>query len=161
MAKSDESKPELGKILVSHGWLTQAALDDALKRQRKTRQFLGKMLLAEKRISEEQLAVALSEQTGVPFKQINDLNIDWNIILRFSAALVLDRGCFPVKIEGRSIVFAITNVLDAWTISMLENESKGYQQKLVLVTETDMKELLARYREYVNMNIQKRLQAGS
>jgi len=157
----EKSAPKLGEILVKNGWSALSAVNAALAQQKRTREFLGEILLRDKKVSEQHLAMALSEQSGIPFVRLNEFSIEWPLTLRFSVALVLERRCFPLRVNAEEITFAITNVLDAWMLSQIENECRGYRVRLVLVTPTDMNELMTRYREYVNISIRKKLESGS
>jgi type IV pilus assembly protein PilB len=152
---------KLGEILVKKGWVTSVAVDIALATQKRTREFLGEILLKDKKVSEEHLAMALSEQSGLPFVRLDQYSIDWPLTLRFSVALVMEKKCFPLEVKGDEITFAITNVLDAWLLSQIESECRTYRVRLVLVTPKDMNELMTRYREYVNIKIRKRLESGN
>jgi len=152
---------KLGEILVKKGWATSGVVDAALAKQKRTREFLGEILLKDKKVSEEHLAMALSEQSGLPFARLTQFSIDWSLALRFSVALVLEKKCFPLRVIEDEITFAITNVLDAWMLSQIENECREYRVRLVLVTPKDMNELMTRYREYVNIKIQKQLESGN
>jgi type IV pilus assembly protein PilB len=149
---------KLGEILVKKGWVTSGVVDEALAKQKRTREFLGEILLRDKKVSEEQLAMALSEQSGLPFIRLADFSIDWPLTLRFSASLILEKKCFPLRADAGEITFAITNALDAWTLSEIENECRGYRLRLALVTPKDMNELMTRYREYVNIKMRKQLE---
>ena len=142
---------KLGEILLTKGWIKKAALQAALEKQKTERGFLGSILLADKKITETQLATVLSEQFKIPFEPIRNFYVDWKLVMKFSASLILDRHCFPLQKDGRKITFAITNMLDGWVRTQIEEEAKNFEIKLVFVTYSDMRELLDRYREYVNI----------
>jgi len=148
---------KLGEILLRKKWINKAALQAALEKQKTERGFLGSILLADKKINEEQLAMALSEQSGIPFLKIKNFYVDWKLVMKFSASLLLDRHCFPLKKDGQMITFAITNALDERALELIEEESKRFEIKRVLVTYSDMRELLDRYREYVSIQTKRLL----
>lgn len=150
-----EQELKLGEILVKKGWLDADTLAGALKKQTVTREFLGKILLQENKISEERLAMALSEQSKIPFIRAKDFDVEWPFVMRFSSGLISSGKCFPLKAHAEEVVFAIINMLDALTLSRIEAETKGYQLKLALITPTDMEDLLERYRQYVKIQIRK------
>ncbi|MFA7002314.1 MAG: hypothetical protein WC352_09245, partial [Candidatus Omnitrophota bacterium] len=114
-------------------------------------------LLADRKITDEQLAMALAEQSGLAFVRLANFYVDWPLVFRFSSSLILEKKCFPLRVSGNEITFALTNTLDAWTVSQIEQESRGYRVRLTLVTQKDMNELMARYREYVNIKVRKQL----
>ena len=148
---------KLGDILLKKGWIDAPGLQRALDIQKTKRQFLGTILVSERRITEEQLAQVLSEQSGIPFVTIQNFYIDWKLVMKFSASLILDYQCFPLKKEGSTIVFGITNILDGWARAQIEQETKGTPIQLALMTYSDMKQLLERFREYVNIKTRRLL----
>jgi hypothetical protein len=81
--------------------------------------------------------------------------INWSIAGQFSTSLVLDLQCFPLKKDDWSITFAITNPLDVRGVGQAEQEARGYQIKLVLTSEADMKDVIGRYRDFLKGNIMK------
>lgn len=146
---------------MAKGWIDEATLQGALKKQAVARDFLGNILLQEKVLTEEQLAQVLSEQHKIPFVRLANLYVDWNLVMKFSASLILDRKCFPFRSDSREITFAVTNILDSAVLTQIEKEVRGYRAKLVLVTHRDMQDLLERYRKYINLKIRKQLDSGS
>ena len=148
---------KLGEILVKKGWIDHETLAHALREQVLTRDFLGHILLKGRKISEEQLAMALSEQSGIPFIRLTNFYVDWNLVMEFSAALILDRKCFPLRATQMEVTFAIANILDERALAQMESERKGYRVKSVLVTQSDMNDLLERYRQYVNIKMRRQL----
>lgn len=139
----------LGDILVEKGFISREELKDALDVQKKTKEFLGLILLKNNYIKEEELLRALSEQFDIPFVSLRYRYIDWNFVRRFSSSLILDYRCFPVQGAGSSITVAITNPLDAWALEKAEEATRGFELKLVLVSESDMEEAISRYKEYI------------
>lgn len=55
-------RERLGEILIRHGHIDHAQLDEALATQQGTERLLGQILLAKKYCSFEQLVAALEEQ---------------------------------------------------------------------------------------------------
>ena len=144
---------KLGEILIKKGWLDHRQLEQILAKQKSTREFLGKILLREKAVTEDQLVAALSEQFRIPCACVKNFYVDWNLVMKFPASLILDHKCFPLRRDGMTLVIGITNPLDVWALSAV----KDYSAALVLVTESEMRELLDRYRQYVNISIRRSL----
>ena len=159
MAQDKEVK--LGNILIQKGWITSEQLEKALVIQKQKGNFLGAVLLEEGMVSEERLARALSEQFNVPFVSLKNNYIDWPLVMRFTPSLILDRKCFPVERTPYEMTFALTTMLDGWALNQIEEESKGHRVKLVLVTHSDMQELINRYRQHVSIQIRRKLDAQS
>ena len=147
----------LGEILIQKGWITDDILKGALRQRAASGRFLGVVLVENKRISETQLVTALSEQLGIPILKVQDVQIDWEKVMKFPASLVLEHRCFPVIRDSECVTFAITNPLDAWALKEAEHASMGHSVNYQLVTQSEMKKLLNQYHKYVGLRIRKLL----
>lgn len=144
----DKKQKRLGEILMEKGLISRRQLQDALEEQLRTKEFLGSILLKRGAVEERGLSEALSEQFNIPFVDLGHRYIDWQFVKGFSPSLILDYRCFPFKQDGSSITVAITNPLDAWVLKKAEEATKGFDLKVALVSEGDMKDLIKRYKEY-------------
>ena len=144
---------KLGEILISRGLITEENLKTALDEQKKTNEFLGKILLRTNQIKEKELLGALSEQFGIPVVSLKYQYIDWQFVKQFAVALIFDYKCFPISSDERSVTMAIANPLDAWALSKAEEELRGLNLKLVLASELDINEAIEGYRKYLRANI--------
>lgn len=152
---ADKKQKRLGEILIEKGLLTQPQLEAALERQKRTKEFLGAILLKENLIKERYLLEALSEQCGVPVISLKNRYIDWKFVKQFTPELILGYKCFPVGKDDWAVTVAVTNPLDVWPIKKAEEEARGLKLKLVLVSEEDMREAIERYREFMRGDISK------
>lgn len=139
----------LGGILVKNGALTEEHLNDALDEQKRTKAFLGEILLKRHYIKENDLVIALSEKFDIPVVSIKDKYIDWSFVGAFSPTLILEHKCLPLEKKGLSITIAITNPLDVWALKKAEEESGILKVKFVLVSSEEMESAIERYRQYV------------
>ncbi len=124
----------LGEFLVQKGILTQDQLVAALEAQRSSGEFLGALLVRRGWVTEEQVLAALSEQFGIPRVHLAEQQADWSVAQQFSATLLVEHGCFPLRQNAGSVTVAISNPLDVWTVSALEKEARGRRVELVLAT---------------------------
>ncbi len=143
------SEKHLGKILVDKGLVTPEHLEDALNEQKRTKEFLGAILLKRKYVEEKDLLTALSEKFDIPLVSIKDKYIDWDFVGKFSPSLVIDHKCFPFEKRDIFVTIAITNPMDAWALKKAEDEAGGLQVKFVLVSSKEMEQAIERYRRYV------------
>jgi type IV pilus assembly protein PilB len=143
----------LGEFLMEKGLITEKQLIEALKEQQRTNEFLGSILIKRKQIKERDLVKMLSEQYNIPMITLKNRYIDWDLVKRFSSALILDHKCFPVRKDEWSITFAITNPLDVWVLKKIEEEAMGRGIKLVLTTNDDIATVMRRYQAYRKANI--------
>ncbi|MDD5466086.1 MAG: hypothetical protein PHP73_07110 [Candidatus Omnitrophica bacterium] len=146
---------KLGQILIEKGLITLKQLEEALDEQSRTKEFLGKILLDKNQIKELDLLKTLSEQFNIPIVNLRHSYTDWALIKSFGSSSILDYKCFPLKKDKWSVTFAITNPLDAWALKKIEEEARGLEVKLALVSQGDMLEVIKGYRQYLNENIAK------
>ena len=145
----------LGEILIEKNLITPEQLKEALEEQKLTKEFLGEILIKKGRIKEKDLLQVLSEQFNIPFVSLKSRYIDWEFVKLFSASLIRDYRCFPVKKDEWSVTFAITNPLDSRVLQKAEEEAKGLKVKWVLVCQDDINDVIRRYQEYMRGNISK------
>ena len=156
-----ESPVRLGELLIRKGLIDSQQLEEALQKQRSNREFLGTILVEKGYITEEQLLSVLSEQFRMlRFNLTKDYYIDWNLVMKFSTGLIQENKCFPLRQDRRSIIFGITNPLNALGMSKATEEARGEKVEFVLVLESEMQEALERYRYHVNVRIRNMLDEG-
>ncbi|MDD4938741.1 MAG: hypothetical protein PHE18_07150 [Candidatus Omnitrophica bacterium] len=149
----ERAQKQLGQILIERKLISPQRLEEAVSEQKRTKEFLGAVLLRLGFIKEKELMAALSEQFNIPVTGLKNKYIDWSFVKTFSPSLILDHKCFPVEKDNTSITVAITDPLDAWALKKAEEESRGMKLKLVLVSADDMQDAIQRYKEYVHRNI--------
>lgn len=118
------SNKQIGEILIEKGLLTPQQLDDVLREQKLTKEFIGAILLRRRFVSEADFLGALSTQFGYPYITLQKENVDLAVAMQFSATYVLDHKCVPIGQSEYAVTVAIVNPLDAWSISGLEKEAK-------------------------------------
>lgn len=148
------SQKKLGEILINKGLITGEQLTKALVEQLKTNEFFGKILIRKNQLKESDLLEALAEQLNIPHVSLKYKYIDWQLVKQFSLALILDYRWFPIAKNDVSVTVAMTNPLDVWALKKAEEEAGGLKLKLVLASETDMKEVVQRYKKYLLGHIQ-------
>lgn len=151
------NQKRLGEIIVEKGLITDEQLRLALEEQRKTKEFLGRTLCKLKLIKDADLLAALSERFSIPTLSLKNRYIDWKFVKGFSPTLVVDHRCFPVERKGFALTFAITNPLDAWAQEKAKEEALGLKASFVLVLESEMDEIIKRYRDFLRADITKRI----
>jgi hypothetical protein len=147
----------IGEILIAKGFITEAQLHDALMEQKISEKFVGMILKEKGVITEIDLMNALAEQFDIPPIDMRSQYIDMELARKFSSALIVDHKCFPLKAEENSMTFAIVNPLDAVALSKMEEEASPLSVNHVMVTESDMNEVIEQYRKYVSQSIQRLL----
>lgn len=147
----------IGEILVAKGFVTEAQLHDALMEQKISEKFVGMILKEKGTITDHDLMEALAEQFDIPLVDMRSQYIDMELARKFSSALIVDHKCFPLKQEEGSVTFAIINPLDSIALSKMDEEAGPQTVEHVLVTETEMNEVIDQYRKFVSQSIQRLL----
>jgi type IV pilus assembly protein PilB len=148
----------LGELLILKNLLKKDQLALALEEQKSTREFLGAVLVRKGFIREEDLLKVLSEQFHLPYESLKRTSVDWKVAARFTASLVIDHKCLPFRQDELGLTVAIVNPLDVQAVSMVEEQMKGVRVRLVLVSQADMHDVLAMYRENNAARIKKLLE---
>lgn len=138
----------IGELLVKKGILRKVQLDIALEEQKKTGEFLGIVLSRLGFLKEEDLLKALSEQFNMPYVSLKTEYVDWQVVMKFSPSLVVDRRVFPFRKEKFDIIGAISNPLDVDAISQFELEAKPNNIKMVLTPTADLNQAITAYRDH-------------
>ncbi len=128
----------VGELLVEKGMITPQQLDSALEAQRTTHEFLGAVLVSQGSVSEEDLLRALADQFGMPFTRLEAEAVDWEAAARLARPFLLERRCFPLRMDAGGVTAAISNPLDAETISEMEKEAGFHKVRWVLMPTADI-----------------------
>ena len=155
---TDKGQKRLGEMLIEKGLITPEQLTEALEEQKRTKNFLGTILLKRKQVKETDLLQTLSEQLNVPFVDLDHKYIDWEFLKKFSSSLILEHKFLPLHKQDFSITIATANPLDPWALQKAEEETRGFKIKLVLVSETAMEDAIQRYKQHIKGNISKLLE---
>jgi type IV pilus assembly protein PilB len=114
------TRPALADVLIEHGMVSKANVDQTLRRLGGIPAELGATLLGEGALSEEQLARALAIQYGLPFDQLNDFRVDPSFYDRMSVKLMQRHPFVPIaELQGR-LRIAIPDPQDLFGIDELE-----------------------------------------
>ena len=145
----------LGEILVKNGVISPEQLNEALEEQRKTKEFLGHIVVKKYGVRERRLLEALSEQFGMGLVDLESRYIDWNLVNRVSAAVIFDYKGIPIAHDGTTMTIAISNPLDVEALKMIEEESRLLARgvRFVLASGDGIEDVIARYRRYLRGRI--------
>ena len=146
---------KLGELLVEKRLITPEQLDEALSEQTRTKEFLGKILADKNQIKESDLLGILAQQFNIPVVNLKHSYTDWALIKSFGSTSILDYRCFPLKQDDWAVTFAITDPLDVRVLRKIDQEARGLKVKLVLVSNTEMQEVIKGYQQYLNRSIAK------
>jgi hypothetical protein len=104
--------PRLGQLLVGKGYITEEQLAVALTESRVTQDLLGVVLLREGLIFEDELARTLSEQLAVPYISIMRVGVDESVARMLPAEVGAAAAAIPVREKGESVQVAFADPTD-------------------------------------------------
>ena len=103
----------IGEILVERGLVTQANLDLALERQKKTRNvFIGEMLIELGFLAEIDIVTALVLQCNLPYITISKHQIDPEVIRLIPAEMARSNRLVPLDRIGNVLSVVMANPID-------------------------------------------------
>jgi type IV pilus assembly protein PilB len=152
------SQKKLGELFMDKGLLTPEQLNAAIEEQKRTKEFLGTILVRKNQVKERDLLAMLAEQFDIQLVSLKNRYIDWKLVKDFSASLILNHRCFPLNRDRFSVTVAIANPLDAWALKRAEEEAKGLKLKLVLVSGSDMDGVILRYKQYMRSDLSRKFE---
>ena len=158
--RSPQPAKRLGQLLVERRLVTPAQLDQALARQRATKEFVGRILVQLGFLTPDALTTTLSEQFGIPWERLTVDRVDWTIIKQFPRAILADGRCFPIRADAESVTVAIVDPLEVWALGAIEKAANFRTVKVVLVTEQDLHAVVASYQRQALQSIEARLRDG-
>jgi adsorption protein B len=123
LGEQGRARHPLGRILVEQGAIDEEQLNTALVHRSRGLK-LGSWLVHEGFISSQQLAAAVSEQSGVPWEVVDTRSIDKRLIEQLPAELALHYAVLPIREEGRTLVLASEGDLDPVSIAALGRKLK-------------------------------------
>jgi len=142
----DKDQSKIGEILVRQGLLSSGKLELALEIQKTSGEFFGSVVIKKGWVTESQFLSALSKQYDIPYLEIQLDDVDWDVATQHVSALMAG-GCFPFRQDQGSVSVAISNPLDAWTMSLIESKSRGRVISLFLTTQSKIDQLVFEFRK--------------
>jgi adsorption protein B len=132
-------RPALGEILVRSRYISAAELDAGIATLPPGR-LLGQHLVDTGRISESLLYEALGLQHGLPFGDIDPLDVSANVARSLPSQLIRERSIMPVRISPGSLHVATTAVPDE-TLADAVAEFTELPVQFHLITEANFRRL--------------------
>jgi type IV pilus assembly protein PilB len=136
---------KLGAMLVASGLVSQAQLDQALKRQRSDGGRLGEVLVAEGLLTEQDIVTAVAGQMRIGVVDLAHTPPQTNAMGMLPRDFIIRHRVMPMSInDGGSLVIAMTNPLDVITMDEVGMRTKK-RIVPVICTETAFDEAVSVY----------------
>lgn len=123
LGEESRARRPLGRILVAQGVITEEQLVTALV-QRARGLKLGSALVHDGLITALQLAAAVAEQSGIPWEETDTLSLDRNVIEQLPGDLAVHYAVLPLREQGRTLVLASEAELDPVAAAALTRKLK-------------------------------------
>ncbi|MCX7831281.1 MAG: type II/IV secretion system protein [Actinobacteria bacterium] len=114
------TKKSLAQILLESGLITQEQLKEAEELRQKMGLPLSSALVYLGFVAQKDLAKKIAEQIGLPFIDFESFSPDQSAISSVSEEIARKYSVFPVKIEGNSLILAMTNPKDIIAIEEIK-----------------------------------------
>ncbi len=116
-------RQRLGDLLLERRFVTISELEEALARQKKTGQLLGKILLDMGVVSPDDLLQALGQQFRMETAEIDPYKTPLEVLKVFPRKLAVKYSVYPIEFgEDGKLVIGTETLLERNTLSELENE---------------------------------------
>jgi type IV pilus assembly protein PilB len=106
------ARRQLGRILLSHGVISEAQVTEGLEYQKRQGCRLGEALIALNLCGELEVARALAEQNDIPFVDLEQTPPAAAAIRLVPREVAVQYGIIPVVVEGNRLLVAATNPYD-------------------------------------------------
>ena len=127
-----KTKKLLGKLLVENGMISEEQLEAALKEQKKTKEFLGTTIIKLGFASEENILTTLSKQLEIEYAKLKDLKIDPELINEVPAKFAYHYKFIPIKLENNILTIAFPKDYSLHKESLESKENRLILEKIFL-----------------------------
>jgi len=134
----------LGERLLKKGLLTEEQLELALREQTSTGALLGNVLHSLGFVSQEAIIETLAQEAGVECIKIKEYDVSDTAIKLVPEALARKHKIIPLSVDNGTIKVAMANIFDVAVIDELQGLTKYYVD-VAAATEDDIREALNRY----------------
>ena len=114
------ARPSLAEVLVSQGILTKPIVEDVLRRVKGVSAVLGKTLLDEGHLTEDQLAHALAAQYELPYDPLTDFRVDPQHFSTISVKLMQRFPFVPISEDVGVLTIAVAEPQNLLGLDELE-----------------------------------------
>jgi type IV pilus assembly protein PilB len=134
----------LGQILLQQSVITQAELNKALDRHKRTRQALGQVLVDMGLVTADVILEALSSQAGLASTRVNVYTVDPRAVSALPEKIARQHFVFPLIKVGNTLMIAVAGSKDIEALDDLRFAA-GCRIQPVLALEEEISAALDRY----------------
>ncbi|GMV98978.1 MAG: hypothetical protein AMXMBFR84_01180 [Candidatus Hydrogenedentota bacterium] len=126
------NRGRLGEVLVDEGVISQAQLDDALRRQKETGGFIGKVLVDAGFIDQRTLIAFLVKQCKIPHISLLDYEINSKLFELVPKELCSKHHLLPIDKLGKILTLAMVDPLDVDALEQVRSTCPDLKIKPIL-----------------------------
>jgi len=134
----------LGEILLATKKITQEQLDKALLEQKNTGKKLGKTLIEMGLLQEEEVFKFLALHLHIPLIDLSNIEVDQNVIKLVPEKIIRKYQVLPIFMKSNVLILAVVDPLDVDAIDDVSFITR-YEIEPVLCTETAMREFIDQF----------------
>lgn len=140
---------KLGEILRAQGLISQKQLEQALAVQRTSGERLGKIIVGQKWLTEDQILSALSERFGIPKVRIDAYSIDPEIVKLVPVEMAKRYKIIPLFLIENMLTIAMSDPLDVNAIDAIRYRTRMEVQEAI-ASEKDIEAAIEKYYSMVD-----------
>jgi type IV pilus assembly protein PilB len=130
----------IGDILVSEGKITPEQLEEGLALQREDRREIGKILLSLGYVKEADLARALARRLRLDYVELNEKDVDRGAASLVDQKVLRKHGAIPMRVENGRLIVAMADPNNFYALEDLRMIS-GYPVTPVVALESEIKQI--------------------
>ncbi len=134
-------RKKLGEILIEAELLTKEILDKALVEQKKGGVKLGKYLIQQNIVKENQIVDVLSQQLKIARYSPNQFPLDLNLATLIPYDAAVKHQVVPLKKKGRLLTVAMSDPLDIYAMDTIEVQT-NLEVEPVVCTEHELNQII-------------------
>jgi len=122
----------IGEILIQKSLIDWKQLEDALNEQKRTREFVGEVLVRKQYVPKFLFFKALAERHALPFVDLSHIFIDPRAVERIPKSVAIKYGFIPIEIQDGTLVVGVSNPCDVLPGAEIAELAKVSDIKTVL-----------------------------
>ncbi|MBN2407191.1 MAG: Flp pilus assembly complex ATPase component TadA [Elusimicrobia bacterium] len=131
----------ISEILLNQGKITKEQLETAVRRQKETKQELGKVLISMGFIKKSDYLQAYAFQKGLTFKSLASVKIDEKLHNIISADMARRFTVIPISRSGNTVNLAMADPTNLIAIEEVEQQT-GLKVSVVLSSDEDISKMI-------------------
>jgi type IV pilus assembly protein PilB len=135
----------IGEIFLRKKLVRHEQLEAALQEQIHTGEFLGQVLMRLGYATEEQVLRILAEQFHTRYVLLAEETVNPAAVKLVPRETIYQHRIMPVDLRNKVLLIAVSNPLDMWPLSLLQEQLRLDDVHFVLAKEKDIQDLIKKH----------------